>query len=40
MSVQLMYFEPESRNRDQKEPAVAEIFENFCDSNMSEERRV
>jgi hypothetical protein len=35
-----MYFEPESRNGDQKAPAFAEIFENYCDANMAEERRV
>jgi hypothetical protein len=35
-----MYFDPESRNGDQKGPAFAEIFENYCDANMSEERRV
>ena len=35
-----MYFEPESRNGNQKGPAFAEIFENYCDANMAEERRV
>jgi hypothetical protein len=35
-----MYLGPESRNRDQKGPAFAEIFENYCDANMAEERRV
>jgi hypothetical protein len=40
MSLSWMYFEPESRNRDKKGPAFAEIFEKYCDANMAEERRV
>ena len=32
-------FEPESRNRDQKGSAVAEIFVNYCDAITLEERR-
>ena len=40
MSVQWMYFEPESRNGNQKGPAFADIFENYCDANMTEARRV
>jgi hypothetical protein len=40
ISIEWMYFEPESRNWDQKGPAFAEIFENYWDAYMSKERRV